>query len=313
MPRTSTALRLIAAATLLLASACDRNAPPAADAQQPDAAAAPATTPATADPGTAPSFDAPPALPAAESHASLQLVNNSGTIHYSGAVDSEVTRQAIAEALATAYGERDLSGDLRVDERLQAPPWLGNLPLLLPAFSMQGAALAFNGERIELTGHASPADRAALRDSVQALYPDARLTGLFQGIGADAPLDDASRALDALAAGGSGPALVSALNGAPFRFEANSARIDPGSLDLISRAASAIRAAPEGTRIEITGPVIESTEHLDGGQLSRQRAEAMKVQLILNGVSPAAITTLAADGSDPAHASADGLRFRLVE
>src|SRR5690606_25679143 len=255
----------------------------------------------------------PPPLPAAERRARLQLVNNSGTIHLSGAVDSGQSRQAIVDALTAAYGERALAGELRIDDRLQAPPWLGNLPLLLPAFSTPGAALAFEGDRIELTGHAPMDDRTALRDSARALYPDYRLTGLFEGIGPDAPLDDASRALEALASGGSGPALVAALNDAPFRFASDSARIDPASLDLISRAATAIRAAPEGTRLEITGPRIESTEHLDGGQLSRQRAEAMKVQLILNGVNPAVITTRAADAADPAAASATGLRFRLVE
>lgn len=310
MPRTTTALCLIATATLLLAPACDRTAAPE---DTPPDAAAPATAPATTGSPTAPSFDAPAPLPAAERHARLQLVNNSGTIHLSGAVDSEESRQAIVDALTAAYGERALAGELRIDDRLQAPPWLGNLPLLLPAFVTPGAALAFEGDRIELTGHAPMDDRTALRDSARALYPDYRLTGLFEGIGPDAPLDDASRALEALASGGSGPALVAALNDAPFRFATDSARIDPASLDLISRAATAIRAAPEGTRLEITGPRIESTEHLDGGQLSRQRAEAMKVQLILNGVSPAAITTRAADADDAPSASGTGLRFRLVE
>lgn len=312
MPRTTHALRLIATATLLLATACERTASPPTDASRPDAPA-PATAPAATGPAAAPSFDAPPPLPAAERHARLQLVNNSGTFHFTGAVDSERSRQAIVDALTAAYGERALTGELRVDDRLQAPAWLANLPLLLPAFSIPGAALAFEGDRIELTGHAPMDDRAALRDQAQALYPDYRLTGLFQGIGADAPLDHASRVLDTLAAGGSGSALVAALNDAPFRFEDNSARIDPASLDLIARAASAIRAAPEGTRLEIIGPRIESSDHLDGEQLSRQRAEAMKVQLILNGVNPAMLGTRASTADEPAPTGASGLRFRLLE
>lgn len=325
MPKTTTAAGMLAALALFMASACDRQDAATAGTPPSDHPALAATaTPS----GTAPVAGAPLPVPAGERHARLQLVDNSGTLHYSGTVDSAATRQAIVEALEQAYGARDVGGELRVDDGVQPPRWLDNLPLLMTTFPIHGAALGFSEERIELSGYASLENREALLDRVRQLYPDYRHTGLFEGIGADTAMDDASRALAALADGGSRPELVSALNQAAFRFEEHSARVDPGSLDLVSRAAAAIRAAPEGTRIGIAAPATVARTpsplaaaaanageepDIDPAFLAQQRAEAMKVQLILHGVSPARIETLPATDAGEARSSGTALHFSLLE
>ena len=71
-----------------------------------------------------------------------------------------------------------------------------------------------------------------------------------------------------------------------------SAQVAADSLALLSKAAQVIQAAGDGTRIQIAGP------EGDDPTLARQRAEAIKVQLIVNGVSPGAIETTARSDGD---------------
>ncbi|MBU8974987.1 MULTISPECIES: hypothetical protein [unclassified Lysobacter] len=250
---------------------------------------------------TAPQAATP--APVAQFDATLNLVNNNGTVRYDGTVDTDATRQAIEAALKLAYGG-SVSGELKVDPGARRAPWQEALPKFLDAFTQPGAAVSFEGRRIELHGHASEADRKALLARAELLYPGYAYTGLFQGVGEGAPVDGASAVLAQVKPGTSGGALVKALNEAvtqtPIRFEPGSARVAPDSLALLSKAAQVIQASGDGTRLQITGP------SGDDPSLAQQRAEAIKVQLIVNGVSPAALETTTQAGTG------DATSFRLL-
>ena len=75
------------------------------------------------------------------------------------------------------------------------------------------------------------------------------------------------------------------------KVENGSGNVSADSLDLVAQAAATIQAAAPGTRLLIVGPVVASADTGNDIFLSKQRAEALKVQLILNGVNPAVIDT----------------------
>ena len=258
-------------------------------------AAAAATTSCNREP---PATQAPPptaAAPVAQFDATLNLVNNNGSVHYDGVVGSDAERQSVEAALRRAFGR--VSGEIKVDRGARAAPWQEGLPKFLESFTQPNAAVSFEGRRIELHGHASDADRKALLARAELLYPGYAYTGLFQGVGEGAPVDAASAVLAGVKPGTSGAPLVKALNEAvtqtPIRFA-------PGSVALQSKAAEVIQATGNGTRLQISGPAA------DDPSLAQQRAEAIKVQLIVNGVSPAALETTAQAGNGEAAA------FRLL-
>ncbi|HEY5850308.1 MAG TPA: OmpA family protein [Lysobacter sp.] len=252
---------------------------------------------------------ATPATPAAaQIDARLSLVNNNGTVRYDGTVGSESSRKAIVAMLGQAYGPSNVSGDLIVNPAARPAPWQDPLPQFLAAFTMPGAAITFEGERIELSGYASEPDRAALLARAQQLFPDFALTGLFRGLAGPAVAgsseDDAAQALAGLKAGASPGELEQALNDTPIHFVDGSAQVSADSLPILSQAARAIQGNAGERRIEITGPA-SAGEDL---ALSQQRAEAIKVQLIVNGISPAAIETR----GHAAGTAASGASFRLL-
>lgn len=236
--------------------------------------------------------------------AKLSLVNNNGSLRYDGNVDSEAAKQAVIAALTHAYGAEKVSGDLAVDRYARPAAWAANLPRFVAAFTQPGAAVSFEGQRIQLSGQVAEADRAALLERARTLYPGYAYTGLFEGVGA-AP---ANTALATLGDQASAAEVVKALNQTPIAFEGDSARIAATSLDALSDAAKAIQSAPAQTRVEIYGPAGGSGVAEDDLALSKQRAEAVKVLLIVNGVSPGAIETKPS-GPDGGR----GISFKLVK
>ncbi|UZW62580.1 OmpA family protein [Lysobacter enzymogenes] len=285
----------LAAAALLAAlaglSACNRNAP-ATDAAPVADAAAPAA-----------------AAPVAPVEAKLGLANNNGAIRYDGRVDSEATRKALAIALAQAYSGQ-IAGDLEVGKAVKPAPWQDKLPQFVAALTMSGVAVTFEGDSIELSGQASDADRALLLEKAKTLFPGFRYGGLFEGVGGEAASSDAAaQALAALVPGKSGAGeIAQALNKIEVRFEEGGARIAPASLDILSRAAKALAAGPKDARYEIVGPGGGAGQPADNEILSRQRAEAVKVQLIVAGTNPGALDTRGEPGT-----AATPLKFNPVK
>ncbi|MGJ7901340.1 OmpA family protein [Lysobacter sp. 1R34A] len=265
------------------------------------------TAPA-ADSAAAPT-PAPVAAPVVRFDAKLSLVNNNGAIRYDGTVDSEATRKALSTALTQAYMGQ-ISGNLSVDKAAKPAPWQDKLPQFAAALTMPGAAVSFQGTAIELSGQASDADRVTLLEKAKALFPGYSYGGLFEGVGgAAASSDAAAQALAALEPGKAGSAeIAKALNLMNVRFDEGSARIAPASLDILSRAAKALQAAPKDARFEIVGPGGGAGQPADNEVLSRQRAEAVKVQLIVAGANPGALDTRGEPGT-----AATPLRFNPLK
>ncbi|WP_064750121.1 OmpA family protein [Lysobacter antibioticus] len=261
------------------------------------------------DAETAAAADKPAvAAPVPRFDAKLSLVNNNGAIRYDGVVDSEATRKALGVALAQAYAGQ-IGGDLQVDKAAKPAPWQDQLPQFAAALTMPGAAVRFEGNLIELSGQTSDADRAVLLEQAKQRFPGYRYAGLFEGVGdAAASPDAAAQALAALQPGkADGPAVAKALNQMSVRFEDGGARIQASSLDILSRAGKALQAAPKDARFQIVGPGGGAGQPADNEALSRQRAEAVKVQLIVAGANPGALETRGEPG-----AAATPLRFQAL-
>jgi outer membrane protein OmpA-like peptidoglycan-associated protein len=205
-------------------------------------------------------------------------------IRFDGVVADAATRGAIERALLAAYGKGRAAGTIDVDDGARAAIWSAGLDTFLKAFAeVRGGSLVFEGDRVVLNGALEPAQRRALREAAERAFPGARLEGLFV-LPAETGGDTAGRL--------SPEALAKTLNTLPVAFKSGSGEIDENSLSLVAEAADAIRSAPPGTRLRIVGPVLPSSDAGHDVFLSKQRAEALKVQLILNGIDPSAIETL---------------------
>lgn len=255
--------------------------------------------------------DAAPVAVRAPFDAMLSVVNNSGAIRFDGTIGDDATKARIEQSLLSAYGPGRATGDIVVDKAARPPKWIeglaGFLKILEPSV---GAAVRFEGDRIVLSGQVALDQRRALRTAAESAFPGARLQGLFE-IPAEAP-----------AAGTIAPeVLAKNLNQMPVKFDNGGGNVSVDSLDLVAQAADSIRAAPPGTKLLIVGPVVATADAGNDMFLSKQRAEALKVQLILNGVSPASIETRGwgqnPDGTQvegaipPAEGAA--MRFELVK
>lgn len=233
-----------------------------------------------------------PIAPRVQIDATLGLADNSGSLRFDGIVDSEASRTAIERALLAVYGNGRAQGAIDVDPAAIPPIWAKGLEDFLRTLStVPGAGLRLAGNQATLSGPLDADQRRALRAAAERAFPGMRLSGLFEPPGDD------------LATGPklSPEALAKTLNQTDVAFKPGSGEVSDDSLALVARAADAIRAAPEGTRLLIVGPVTPTSDAANDVFLSKQRAEALKVQLILQGVNPATIETRGwgqnADGS----------------
>ena len=105
---------------------------------------------------------------------------------------------------------------------------------------------------------------------------------------------DAGAALDKLSAGGGTlnvDDLVKALNLMIIHFDTGSARISADSLDVLKKAATAIKQAPAGTKIEVSGHTDNTGNAASNQKLSQARAEAVSKQLAGDGVDAGTLTS----------------------
>jgi outer membrane protein OmpA-like peptidoglycan-associated protein len=226
--------------------------------------------------------EAAPTIARAPFDAVLSVVNNSGAIRFDGTVGDDTTKAKIEQALLSAYGTGRAAGEIGVDTAARPPKWVEGLSTFLKIFEpMSGAALRFEGDRILLSGNVALDQRGTLRAAAEQAFPGASLQGLFE-----LPAEEAADVKTIEPA-----VLAKTLNQMPVQFEKGGGNVSADSLDLVVQAADSIRAAPPGTRLLIVGPVVATNDNGNDVFLSKQRAEALKVQLILNGVNPASIET----------------------
>jgi outer membrane protein OmpA-like peptidoglycan-associated protein/uncharacterized protein YidB (DUF937 family) len=96
----------------------------------------------------------------------------------------------------------------------------------------------------------------------------------------------ATAALASLQPGFTAKDLVSALNLNVINFASSSAQIPPDSDNYLNQVAVAIKAAPAGTVLEVAGHTDNTGDSASNVALSQQRADAVRMYLIQQGVPP---------------------------
>lgn len=238
-----------------------------------DQAAAPAPTPAV----TAPSEPAAPVAPVAQANARFDLSNVDGKVTVNGQVASDADKLKLWDALKAAFGETNLSGDIRVDPATLPAGWMDKLIGLLPQLKAKGLKFGFDGDTLSIDTSALPEDqRIAVSEQLRKAFGGFQISGLW---------DRAAAALSGLKSGFSGDDLVGALNLMNVYFDSGSATITRDSLETLDHAAKAIKAAPTGIRIEVGGHTDNTGDAAANLTLSQQRADAVIARLAELGVA----------------------------
>ena len=232
-------------------------------------------------PRPAPTTPAPPA-PVAQANARFGFENTAGKVAVSGQLPSDADRKRLMDALTAAFGAGNVSGDITVDANTLPAGWIDKLISVLPDLKATGLKFGFDGDKLTIDTSALPEDqRFAITEKLRKVFGGYAITGLW---------DRATAALAGLKSGFSAADLIKALNLMNIYFETDSAKITADSMEVLQRAADAIKGAPAGTRIEIGGHTDNTGDAASNVTLSQQRADAVMAKLGELGVSSAMLT-----------------------
>jgi outer membrane protein OmpA-like peptidoglycan-associated protein/uncharacterized protein YidB (DUF937 family) len=239
------------------------------------------TPPAPSSPATT---QVPQAVPMDD--ARFDFSYKDGAVTYSSRVGSEAERDRLVEAMRAAFDPRRIGGGVVVNGNTQPAGWLSALAAILPRLAFDGMNLHIRGNAIEVGGTLADADRTRLAELLRGAFGGYAIKGLDAGM-----LRSASDALAALVPGKYTAAdLVAALNLMTIHFETGSAAIGPDSLDVLEKAAAAIRNAPAGTHVAIGGHTDNTGDAAANLALSQARADAVRAKLIELGVTADMLT-----------------------
>ncbi len=248
----------------------------------------------------------PAVPPVATISPKLSLKNIAGKLDYSGLVADDKTKQSIVDQLKANFGAGNINGDITVNPAVKPAGWLAQLGSFLSQFKLPGAELFFEGDKINLGGAISDADKQGLLDKLKSIFgPQFTIGWLPSASGIDldalakAASEKARAALSQLKPGFGAQDLISALNLTIINFATSSAQVLATDKDLIKRAADAIKAAPAGLKLEIGGHTDSTGDTAANLQLSQARAEAVRDELIQLGVSPQVLIAKGYGGTKP--------------
>ena len=246
---------------------------------------------------------APVPAPVAQINPKLEFNNDGGKIYYTGTVSDEATKTSLSDTIKAALGD-SASGDIGVDGAAKGANWLGMLGQFLPELkSMSGSKLTLDGDDITLDGILPQGDIDGLMGKLKSVFGDKfNIKSVAQVPEAAAmpaaPMDDATKnaaataKMDELKVAGniSGTDLVNALNLANITFATGSAKISPNSMDILNTAADTLKAAADGTKVEIAGHTDNVGNPASNMKLSEARANSVMATLVKLGVNPAMLT-----------------------
>jgi len=242
----------------------------------------------------------------------LSLVNSYGKIRYSGVVDDEQTRQNILNQLRSTYGAGNISGDISVDSRARDAAWTTGLAAALPNFKTSGAEVTFDGDSINVGGTLPENTKSDMVSKLKSVYGNGMRVGAFDVASSVAEAGRmASAALSSLKPGFTAEELTRALNMNIINFPSGSAQIPRESTGVLEQSASAIKSAPTGTVLEVSGYTDNVGNAAANQKLSQQRADSVRRFLVDKGVSPDSLVSKGHGASNPiaSNDTQDG-RFR---
>lgn len=250
----------------------------------------------------------------------LAITNDDGVVTVSGTVRDQASRDAVLDALKSAFGGDKIKADLTINPNAAPSPWLANLPNALAHMKMPGLQAMFEGTTINLRGTIGDNERDRLLSALKPLFGPSSV--ILAETKADAAVPDqtsasetdaqrkTSAALSALGPRFQPPELLDILNTVVINFPTGSSEIPAASRALLQQAAISFKQLPAGTVIEISGHTDNTGDPHANLQLSQSRAGAVRHTLTEAGVNPA---MLVAKGYGDAHpiASNDTAEGRL--
>lgn len=261
-----------------------------------------------------PTASTPPAIPVAQAPApppapgptlappQLSITNDDGNIRYSGVVHDEETRNAIVNALKSAFGADRVSGDISVDLNRAAAPWLVNFRNAVESLKTPGVQAAFDGNSVNIGGLVNNADRDRIMNSLKGVLGGGLVFGTLAERASDMISNanaTATTALASLKPGFSANDLTAVLNQSIINFPSGSAEIPANMTSFLQSAAVNLKQLGRGTVIEIAGYTDNSGDPGSNVTLSQQRADAVRNALIKAGVDPAMVVAKGYGSSNP--------------
>jgi OOP family OmpA-OmpF porin len=219
--------------------------------------------------------------------ARLALSEDNGIIIYAGTVHDEETRASIIDSLKAVFGADKIKGDITIDANAGPAPWLVDLRTAFEHLRTPGVQAVFDGNSLRVGGLLGEADRDRIIGSLRSTLG----TGLAFGSLTDKVGDlvtgvtsKTEAALAALRPGFSTTDLLGILNQSIINFPTGGTEIPAISKTLLQRAAVSFKQLPPGTVIEIGGHTDSTGDAAANLLLSQQRAEAVRVELVQDGV-----------------------------
>lgn len=239
------------------------------------------------------------AQPVADRPARLSLRELGSKIIYGGAVPDAAMADSIKQTLATTFGADNISGDLTVDPRYQAPGWLTKLGEFLGLVKSPGLNVVLDGQDVDIRAISPSVDRASLLERLKALFGADAAVSLPDLSTPRLTAESALNNLNALQSGYRGRDVANTLNQVAIEFETASATVPASGRQVIEKAAALIKALPNGAQITIEGYTdnVGATDmNLD---LSQRRADAVKTIMIEAGIPAADITATGYGDANP--------------